>query len=460
MRRRDDGWDNGRRDGWSDDGWRDEPAGPGSGYGNAGHGAGRNADGYGYGTGYNDGGSNGQNQGYGRQDYRDYPDPGRRREPSGPGRPSYGGGGASEATQLDLGRADSGYNGGGSPRGGNGQQPNFAPGRSNAPSEFSPGDAPAAGQARTPRPYGRLSIYTLLDDKAAEFDALAEEAAEGVRTSEPDTLVYVIHVVPKAPLQRIMYEIYRDRGAFEVHENQPHIQRFNEARKACVLATNIIDLRLKYAKVAALFTGDPSGAPADQDSPMADRDSRQRRTPRALEAGARPAGADGYARGEHGGQYGSGGHGPDRYGNDRYGPDRSGADQHGGEQRGAGRYGAGQYGAGQYGANQDRGGDQYAGGAGGGHRAGQYGQSGQYEQSGRYEPNAQYSGGGPYNGAAQSGGDGRRQQYGGGNGGYRGALDPAPGPEPRDSQKARGRPPWDEKTDWSTAPRSIERYGG
>jgi quinol monooxygenase YgiN len=455
MRRSDDGWDNGRRDGWSDGGRQDEPAGPGSGYGAAGHGAGRNGDGYG--TGYNDGGYNSQSQGYGRQDYREYPDPGRRRETSGPGRPSYGGQGAAEVTQLDLGRADSVYNGGGSPRGGNGQQPNFAPGRLRASSEFSPGDAPAAGRARTPRPYGRLSIYTLLDDKAAEFDALAEEAAEGVRTSEPDTLVYVIHVVPKAPLQRIMYEIYRDRGAFEVHENQPHIQRFNEARKACVLATNIIDLRLKYAKVAALFTGDPSDASTDQDSHKADRDPRQRRTPRALEAGARPAGADGYARGEHGGQYGSGGYGSDRFGNDRSGPDRSGADQ-----RGAGRYGAG-----QYGANQNRGGeyggDQYAsgaGGAGGGHRAGQYERNGQYEPSGRYEPNAQYSGGGQYNGGAQYGGGGRQQQYGDGNGGYRGALDPAPGSEPRESQKARGRPPWDEETGWATAPRSIERYGG
>jgi quinol monooxygenase YgiN len=92
----------------------------------------------------------------------------------------------------------------------------------------------------------------LLDSKAAEFDRLAEQAAEGVRTAEPDTLVYVLHVVPKAPMQRIIYEIYRDRAAFESHERQPHIQRFAADRISCVLATNIIDLRLKYAKVAAL----------------------------------------------------------------------------------------------------------------------------------------------------------------------------------------------------------------
>ena len=113
-------------------------------------------------------------------------------------------------------------------------------------------DAEDDGPVGTPRPYGRLSIYTLHDDKTREFDRLAERAAEGVRTAEPDTLVYVIHVVPKAPMQRIIYEIYRDRAAFLSHERQPHIRQFAADRASCVLATNIIDLRLKYAKVASL----------------------------------------------------------------------------------------------------------------------------------------------------------------------------------------------------------------
>jgi quinol monooxygenase YgiN len=130
----------------------------------------------------------------------------------------------------------------------------------------------------TPRPYGRLSIFTLLEDKVAEFDRVAEQAAEGVRTTEPDTLVYVIHVVPKAPMQRIIYEIYRDRAAFESHERQPHIMRFGEERKACVLATNIIDLRLKYAKVAALGAPQSSQSQAETELPGA---------PRALETAGR-----------------------------------------------------------------------------------------------------------------------------------------------------------------------------
>jgi len=117
--------------------------------------------------------------------------------------------------------------------------------------------ADAAGPAGAPagaatRPYGRILIFTLLEDRVTDFDRLAEEAAEYVRTGEPDTLVYVIHLVPNAPLQRIFYEIYRDRAAFDSHESQPYMQRFVAERRTCVLATNVIELRLKYAKVAPL----------------------------------------------------------------------------------------------------------------------------------------------------------------------------------------------------------------
>jgi quinol monooxygenase YgiN len=109
----------------------------------------------------------------------------------------------------------------------------------------SPAVAPA-------RPYGRILIFTLLDDRVADFDRFAEQAAEEVRAREPGTLVYVIHLVPNAPMQRIFYEIYRDRDAFDSHERQPYMQRFVADRRSCVLATNVIELRLKYAKVAPL----------------------------------------------------------------------------------------------------------------------------------------------------------------------------------------------------------------
>jgi len=120
------------------------------------------------------------------------------------------------------------------------------PGQSQAPSG-------AGGPAAAPaRPYGRIQIFTLLDDRAADFDRLAEEMAERVSAGEPDTLVYVIHLVPNAPMQRIIYEVYRDRAAFDSHESQPYVQRFAAERRSLMLATNVIELRLKYAKVAPL----------------------------------------------------------------------------------------------------------------------------------------------------------------------------------------------------------------
>ncbi len=131
------------------------------------------------------------------------------------------------------------------------------PGGPGAPGadERLPGTQAATGgsPATTPaRPYGRILIFTLLDDRVADFDRLAEQTAEEIRTGEPDTLVYVIHLVPNAPLQRIFYEIYRDRAAFDSHEGQPYMQRFVAERRSYVLATNVIELRLKYAKVAPL----------------------------------------------------------------------------------------------------------------------------------------------------------------------------------------------------------------
>ena len=120
-------------------------------------------------------------------------------------------------------------------------------------------DAAARGRAgRQGRSDGFPSIRCLTIRRRNSTDSRsAPQKASG--STEPDTLVYVIHVVPKAPMQRIMYEIYRDRAAFESHERQPHIRRFMADLASCVLATNIIDLRLKYAKVAALGAGGQSG---------------------------------------------------------------------------------------------------------------------------------------------------------------------------------------------------------
>jgi len=169
----------------------------------------------------------------------------------------------------------------------------------------------AGGPAAAPaRPYGRIQIFTLLDDRVADFDRLAEEMAERVSAGEPDTLVYVIHLVPNAPMQRIIYEVYRDRAAFDSHESQPYVQRFAAERRSLVLATNVIELRLKYAKVAPLPAPQqaiPAGAPPQQQHqpplpqqpsrpqpPLPQQPSRPQPTPAAAGRGPqRPPGPPG-----------------------------------------------------------------------------------------------------------------------------------------------------------------------
>jgi quinol monooxygenase YgiN len=141
-----------------------------------------------------------------------------------------------------------------------------------AGAEYAP---PARPELPAAPPYGRILIFTLLEDRVADFDRLAEQAAEEVRIREPDTLVYVIHLVPNAPMQRIFYEIYRDRAAFDSHENQPYMMRFVADRRSCVLATNVIELRLKYAKVAPL----PSPQQPIAQPPSPQPPSPQQRSP-------------------------------------------------------------------------------------------------------------------------------------------------------------------------------------
>jgi quinol monooxygenase YgiN len=102
------------------------------------------------------------------------------------------------------------------------------------------------------RLYGLIAIYTLADNRVAEFDALAEQVVREVRTAEPDALVYAVHSVPNAPMQRIFYEVYRDRMAYEEHQRMPYIERFEADCNPYVLATNVIELGTRQAKLSAM----------------------------------------------------------------------------------------------------------------------------------------------------------------------------------------------------------------
>jgi quinol monooxygenase YgiN len=120
------------------------------------------------------------------------------------------------------------------------------------PNEAAYPEPPGAGRDEQAELFGQIAIYTLLEDRVDDFDRLTRRVVRQVRAQEPDTLVYIVHAVPSAPMQRILYEVYRDRSAYEEHKRQPYVIAFEADRRPLVLATNIIELGLQQAKVSPL----------------------------------------------------------------------------------------------------------------------------------------------------------------------------------------------------------------
>ncbi|MGN9843798.1 antibiotic biosynthesis monooxygenase [Nonomuraea sp. H19] len=117
---------------------------------------------------------------------------------------------------------------------------------------FAPAQPQPGSGKPSPNIYGLLTVFTIMDGAGDAFDRLAEATVEAVRRGEPDTLVYACHAVKSAPLQRIVYELYRDEVAYRDHQRQPHVERFVTERQSMVLATNVIELNVNAAKVVPL----------------------------------------------------------------------------------------------------------------------------------------------------------------------------------------------------------------
>jgi len=78
--------------------------------------------------------------------------------------------------------------------------------------------------------YGLVVRFHLKPGAAEGFDQLVSETVPEIAKHEPGTLIYTVHSVEGETDQRIFYELYADRAAFEAHEEQPHTKRFLAAR--------------------------------------------------------------------------------------------------------------------------------------------------------------------------------------------------------------------------------------
>jgi quinol monooxygenase YgiN len=97
--------------------------------------------------------------------------------------------------------------------------------------------------------FGLSARFTCRDEASAQaYDQLVAETVEGIRAHEPGTLVYAVHTVAGEPLQRVFYELYRDRAAFDAHEAQPHSRRYLAERDQYLASTEVDWLTLQTGK--------------------------------------------------------------------------------------------------------------------------------------------------------------------------------------------------------------------
>jgi quinol monooxygenase YgiN len=97
--------------------------------------------------------------------------------------------------------------------------------------------------------FGLCVRFTCKDEaSAAAYDRLVVETIEAIKTDEPGTLVYASHLVEGEPLQRIFYELYRDKAAFDAHEAAPHTRRYLNERDQFLASTEVEWLTLQAGK--------------------------------------------------------------------------------------------------------------------------------------------------------------------------------------------------------------------
>jgi quinol monooxygenase YgiN len=99
--------------------------------------------------------------------------------------------------------------------------------------------------------FGLVVRFNLKDGSALAFDELTDETVAQIRTSEPGTLIYACHQVEDDPNARVFYELYRNRSAFDAHEQQPHVRRFLAEREQYMAAPPRVEFMNLRAVAAA-----------------------------------------------------------------------------------------------------------------------------------------------------------------------------------------------------------------
>jgi quinol monooxygenase YgiN len=102
-------------------------------------------------------------------------------------------------------------------------------------------------------PFALVVRFTVREGSEEAFDRLVAQTASGIREREYNTLIYACHTVEGQPRQRIFYELYRNRAAFEEHEAHEHVRRFLAERTALLESTEVDFLELRDGKTPPGF---------------------------------------------------------------------------------------------------------------------------------------------------------------------------------------------------------------
>ncbi len=102
-------------------------------------------------------------------------------------------------------------------------------------------------------PFALVVRFTVRPGNESAFDELVNVTTAGIRAHERGTLIYACHHVEGAPRERIFYELYANRAAFDAHEAQPHTRHFLASREALLESAKVDFLTLADGKTPVDF---------------------------------------------------------------------------------------------------------------------------------------------------------------------------------------------------------------
>jgi (4S)-4-hydroxy-5-phosphonooxypentane-2,3-dione isomerase len=92
------------------------------------------------------------------------------------------------------------------------------------------------------RPYVIIVEFDLVEGRAAEFGTLILENASASLAEEPGCRQFDVLVPESKPHQIVLYEIYDDEAAFDLHVRSAHFKKFDAQSRDLVAGKRVIRL--------------------------------------------------------------------------------------------------------------------------------------------------------------------------------------------------------------------------